>query len=143
MTETIINPAPYPVDETSRGFWEAVEQGVFALEKCIECGWRSHPPVGACKRCGGDVRIDEVSGEGRIYALTRTHYQAVPTSIGTVPYTVAVVELAMQPQLRIVVPIASGHPLAIGDAVQIRIGSAPGGFALPVAVAADGAGASR
>ena len=121
----------------TRGYWDAVQNGHFVLERCVECRRYAHPPVGACRYCGGHVEFVSSAGTGVIYSATKMFYQAVPTTIRTVPYWVAVVALDEQDGLRIVVPVEDTPDDQVRpDApVEITIREvAAGGRRIPVAV---------
>lgn len=121
----------------TRPFWEAAARGEFVLERCTVCRKFAHPPLGACRSCGGPVEFEHAEGRGVIYSATKTYYQAIPASIRKAPYWVAVVDLDVQPGLRIVVPVEESADELIRPEADVRIviREVPGGGRkVPVAV---------
>ncbi|MDE2333544.1 MAG: OB-fold domain-containing protein [Rhodospirillales bacterium] len=96
MTDEIARPRPRP-DAVSEGFWNAVGQGVLAIQRCTQCGNYQHPPRPVCCGCGGgELSYERVSGDATLVSWTTTHHNVVPAMAGALPFTCLVVELAEQ-----------------------------------------------
>src|SRR3954454_17834005 len=96
-----ILPAPEPlIDPDSAGFWEAASNGKLVISRCQACRNWQHPPQERCRKCGGEVAFEPVSGRGVIYSFILVRQALVPGH--KVPYVVAQVELPEQKGLRIV-----------------------------------------
>jgi uncharacterized OB-fold protein len=99
-------------------FWHAHE---LVLTRCGECGLYLHPPLPRCRRCrSDDMHSATVPGRGVIWSFTVNHQPWDPDL--ELPYVVAVVELDVQPGLRLLSTIvdATEDQLAIGVRVMAR-----------------------
>ena len=98
-------------------FWDALEEGRFLLQHCLECEAAYFPPAPVCPRCHDEaVEWTESSGTGELYAFTRQHRTApgVPA-----PIVIGVVELDEGPRLLARVA-AEYEELALGDQVELK-----------------------
>lgn len=141
-----INTPPQPApDVDTQGYWEASQQGEFALCGCTNeaCGYWSHPPLERCRVCGSATAFEPVSGKGTIFSFIVAHQPAVPGYLNDLPYHVALVELDEQPGLRVVakVPTSVRDLIEIGQRVRLELVELPGGsYRIPsiVAITDDG-----
>lgn len=100
----------------SRDFWTGGADGELRIYRCHSCLRYFHPPVGACFRCRSrDVGPEPVSGRAVVASYTVNHHpwfgEAFP-----VPYVIALVELAEEPDVRLTTQLVD---VAIDD---VRIG---------------------
>lgn len=95
----------------SEPFWAALREGRILVQRCADCRRWTHPPLETCRWCGGAAAYEPVSGAGTVYSCTTMHYGT--GEVFPDPYTVAVVELAEQPGLRMV-----GRLLDVNDALS-------------------------
>jgi uncharacterized OB-fold protein len=110
-------------DEESRElpFWSGAREKKLLIQRCSKCGRYSHPPDIVCSECGSEeFRYEEVSGDGRLYAMTT--FRNVPD--GAEQPTIGVVELNEQRGLLLACEIgpevlAAGRPM-VGDPAQVR-----------------------
>jgi len=74
-------------------WWDCLEKGELAIQRCADCSQLRHPPRPMCPHCQSK-RWDYVfsSGEGTIYSYVVIHYPQVP-GYGY-PLVVAVIDLA-------------------------------------------------
>lgn len=94
-------PLPTP-DQYSIGFWEAAKRHELAMQYCPHCGTYEFPPYPMCPRCRAmDRTWKKVSGKGKIFAFFTVHYSTHPDFVEDVPYTVVVVQLDEQANLRV------------------------------------------
>jgi uncharacterized OB-fold protein len=90
---------PVP-DELTEGFWTAAASGVLAVQRCVDCGHRQHPPERLCVSCGGTrLPYQPVSGDATLFSWTVTRHNLVPMYEPELPYVAVVVELVEQPNL--------------------------------------------
>lgn len=91
----MMHPLPHPtVDETSRPFWDGVEQGELRFQCCEACGNTWLPARSECPNClAPDPGWKVASGRARLISWVVYHKAFNPAFEGRVPYTVAVVEL--------------------------------------------------
>lgn len=84
-------PIPHPTAIT-KPFWDAVNRGELAVQRCSDCGKFVFLPGPMCTACQG-TSLDWVqsSGRGTVYSFTTVYRPAQPAF--EVPYTVAIVEL--------------------------------------------------
>jgi uncharacterized protein len=106
--------APSPTTE-SAPFWTGGRRGELLISRCHACGKFFHPPGPACFRCRStDVAPEAVSGRATVAAYTINRQPWIPGF--EPPYIVAMVELAEQPDVRLMTNIV-GIPLD-----EMRIG---------------------
>jgi uncharacterized protein len=95
--------APTPDAETE-AFWTGGQRGELMISRCHDCGRFFHPPGPACWRCRSrDVAPEKVSGRAKVAAYTVNHQPWIPGF--DPPYVVAMVELADEPDVRLVTNI--------------------------------------
>jgi hypothetical protein len=87
---------PLPrVDEESRGYWEALVRHELYFQRCRACGTKRFPPRAVCPAClSSATEWVRASGKGTVYSFTVTHQNQAPGFRETLPYVLAVVELA-------------------------------------------------
>ncbi|MCW2903683.1 MAG: hypothetical protein JWO67_5948 [Streptosporangiaceae bacterium] len=91
---------PDPTPESS-AFWTGGREGHLLIYRCRACGRWFHPPAPVCFRCRSlDVGPEPASGRGRVAAFTINRQPWIPGY--PPPYTVAMVELAEEPDVRVV-----------------------------------------
>jgi uncharacterized OB-fold protein len=95
--------APTPTPESS-AFWTGGQRGELLISRCRACERFFHPPGPACWRCRStDVAPEKVSGRARVAAYTINRQPWIPGF--DPPYVVAMVELAEEPDVRLVTNI--------------------------------------
>jgi uncharacterized OB-fold protein len=105
----------------NRAFWQGGEHDELLIQHCPHCARFIHPPGPVCPVCtASDVVPRAVSGKGRVLSFTVNH-QAWNSEL-TVPYCVALIELAEQPGLRLVSNVVDMTPetVYIGMPVKVR-----------------------
>jgi hypothetical protein len=100
----------------SRAFWTGGQNGQLLVHRCRSCGRFFHPPAPSCWRCRStDVGPEPVSGRGTVAAFTINRQPWLPSL--PPPYVVAMVELAEEPDVRVMTSIV-GVPVE-----DVRIGT--------------------
>ena len=67
-------PLPEP-DDTTRFYWQHARRHQLAILCCNHCSSFVHPPRSLCRGCLSDDLMPRiVSGRGRVYSYTLTHY---------------------------------------------------------------------
>jgi uncharacterized OB-fold protein len=95
----IRRPRPQP-DDVSRGFWDASERGVLAIQRCQQCQFYQHPPRPICRACGAiKLAFELVSGDARLWGWTVTHHNVLSGFEAAIPYTCLILELVEQAEL--------------------------------------------
>lgn len=115
--------APRPVaDPDSIGFWEAANEGRFALQQCQSCSTYMHPPLGHCRKCGGDVAYQTLSGEGEVYSFIVQHHAVTSGFEDKLPYVIALVAPKEAPHLHFQTRIVDVDPreVQVGDKVKAK-----------------------
>ncbi|MDN3516560.1 OB-fold domain-containing protein [Aquisalimonas lutea] len=88
------------------------------IERCRACAHAWLTPRGFCPRCGADdASTEDITGVGRVEAVTVVHRAAQPSAVGPAPYTIALVAAEAAPGLRFMA-LAPG-PVAVGDRVRV------------------------
>ena len=114
-------PLPEP-DDVTRFFWDGAKRGKLLVMRCRDCGFYMHPPRPLCRRwLSANVSPREVSGRGTVYCYTVTHHVFHPAMASRVPYTVALVELAEQPGLRLVSSLPNVRPGAVYTGMPVSV----------------------
>jgi uncharacterized OB-fold protein len=99
MNEADLPERPLPaIEPVTEFYWTSGADGKLRIARCEACERYIHPPVPYCAACGSD-RVGEapVSGRGRVATFTINEQQWIPRL--EVPYVIAAVELAEQPEL--------------------------------------------
>lgn len=97
-------------DELSAPYWDAAGRGELALPRCGDCARLVVPPEPVCPHCGSVTPAydyERLSGRGviRSWTTVRTSFLGEPT-----PFTIVDVELADQPDLRLIGRLVDGEP---------------------------------
>lgn len=111
--------APTPTPE-SMAFWTGGRNGELLINRCHGCGHFFHPPGPACWRCRStDVAPEPVSGRGTVAAYTINRQPWIPGL--DPPYIVAMVELADEPDVRLITNVVgvSGDDIRVGLPVEV------------------------
>jgi uncharacterized OB-fold protein len=144
--------------ELTAPYWSAAREGVIALQRCVQCGHRWHPPAPVCPRCRStSYEWIRSRGRGTLYSYTTVMHAAHPAIASAVPYRVALVDLEEGPRVILALIDVEGNgegagsegngegaggmgeaSLVAGAAIRIVLGAAPGGLELPVARLAGG-----
>lgn len=127
-------PAPDPLSDF---FWRSGADGLLRILRCGDCGFHIHPPSTPCPRClGADVAPAPVSGRGVVAACTVNVQEWTP---GQPPYSIAVVELAEQPGLRLTSNVVGCDPESVHIGAHVRVNFiARNGIYYPVFTPAPG-----
>jgi uncharacterized OB-fold protein len=102
-----------PLDDQNRPFWTGGHHGQLLIQRCGDCDRWQHPPADRCRACGGPVTAQPVSGRGTVFTFTVNQHQYHPDV--PPPYTIAIIELDEQDDLRLAANV-------VGDNGSVRIG---------------------
>jgi len=123
----MIDGAPLPARDGpyEQGFWEALDAGVLAHQRCADCGKWTFPPRWRCV-CGGALHYQPVSGRGRLWSWTQVHAPVLPAFAPLTPYIAAIVALEEQSDLRMAGFLVRRAGGAVNDITpgDVRIGMA-------------------
>lgn len=112
-------PLP-PVDEESRGFWEAAARHELYLQGCGACGRLRHPPRAVCPAClSSAVEWVRASGRGTVYSFTVTHQNHAPGFRQRLPYVLAIVEL--DEGIRLMTNVVGCAPEAVRIGLPVEV----------------------
>jgi hypothetical protein len=116
-------PVPVP-DELSAPYWAAAARHVLVIARCSQCQAYAIPPGQACEQCGSTdpgYSWQEVSGAGIVRSWTVIRMSFLPGFDRDLPYLLVDVELAEQPELRMIGRLLDGPdaPVAIGAPVTV------------------------
>jgi uncharacterized protein len=127
-----VRPAP---DSLTSFFWEGARRHKLLIQKCDGCGRFQHPPEPVCHHClSFALGSGEVSGVGTIYSFEIATQAFHPWFTDKIPFVIAVVELAEQPNLKLITNIVDVDPDAVrvGARVQVAWRQLDDEFTLPV-----------
>jgi uncharacterized protein len=111
-----MQPPPDPITDW---YWQSGADGQLRFLTCADCGYRTHPAGSVCARClSANVSPQPVSGLGTVLACTVNVQQ---WNAGQEPYSIAIVALDEQDDLRVTTNVIATDPYAvkIGDRVQV------------------------
>src|SRR5213594_3897683 len=112
-------PLPALEPESER-FWRACRAGRLEITRCRACGWYIHPPRPICPRCQArEVNWEAVSGRATLVSYTVNHQRWMPGM--EVPYTIGLVELVEQADLRLTTNIVGCAPDAVEIGMPVRV----------------------
>lgn len=115
-------PRPYvpAIDQHSKVFWDALENGEFLLNRCNACSSLQFPPRPQCPSClNSDVNWQPTAGHGKLYASTRVYAAGGPFACMT-PYSVGLIDL--DEDVRILLRLLhDASSLSPGSAVQLAV----------------------
>jgi uncharacterized OB-fold protein len=121
----VTEPAPKPfrvqprLDDLNRPFWTSGERGELVVPRCEACGYLQHPPQPRCAQClSTDVTPAVLSGLGTVVSVTVNEQAWNPTM--PAPYTVALVSLDEQPDVRLMTNIVGCDPYAVSIGMRVR-----------------------
>jgi uncharacterized OB-fold protein len=109
------------IDDENEHFWRGGARGRLLILRCGACRLWIHPPSPVCRRCHSrSVTPEPVSGRGTVFTWTVNHHRWRQDM--DVPFAVASVELAEQPNLRVTTEIVGCPPAQVhaGMDVQVR-----------------------
>ncbi len=108
------------VDADNAHFWHSGDEGRLSLLRCQGCGFWLHPPGPVCRRCHiRRLAPETVSGQGVVFAFTVNHHRW--RSDMDVPFTLAIVELAEQRDLRLLSQIVGCAPEEVYSGLPVEV----------------------
>jgi len=109
---------PYVHDRDTAGFFEAAAEGRLVYRACLDCGRGLHPPTDHCPYCGGwNTAWKAASGRGRLRSWTAVMHQIHPDY--PAPYTLVVVEIEENPDVRLMGRLDGAPELQDGMPMQV------------------------
>ncbi len=124
-------PLPQPTPET-QSYWDAAREGRLLIQRCKGCGKHQFYPRAFCVRClSEDVDFVQARGEGTIYTYTINHRAANEAMQTSLPYAVAVVELAEGVRLMANIVESDLAAIRIGAAVEVNFERVGESISLP------------
>jgi uncharacterized OB-fold protein len=138
----------------SAPYWAAAARHVLAIARCSRCESFAIPPGQACPHCGStdpEWGYQEVSGRGTVRSWTVIRQSFLPGFDDGLPFLLVDVELAEQPELRMIgrlldgpdAPVRAGAPVTVAFE-DLPPGDDAGGVSVPAfTLARDEAGSTR
>ena len=127
---------PYPIPEFgTEPYWEAANRRELRVQRCLDCGRLRWEPAPLCLDCQSQQHEWALlSGHGTVYSFTEITHPVHPAAFAKVPYIVVEVELAEQPNLRMISNLGDtpASAVKIGAAVTVDFIAHPNGQHLPV-----------
>jgi uncharacterized protein len=129
----VSRPLPVP-DDVSGPFWAAAARHELTVARCGDCKAFTIPPDLVCPHCGStDPRFafEPVSGRGTVRSWTVVRQSFLPGF--DVPFLLVDVELAEQPELRMIGRLLDGPGtrLSVGDPVAVAFEDVTDDVAVP------------
>ncbi|MCK9928984.1 OB-fold domain-containing protein [Frankia sp. Mgl5] len=134
-------PVPEP-DERSAPYWAAAARHVLTVARCARCSTYVVPPDHTCPHCGSTdpgFAFEPVSGNGTVRSWTVVRQSFLPGFRGEVPFLLVDVELAEQPELRVIGRLLDGPDAAlrIGAPVAVAFEDVADGVSVPAFTLAE------
>lgn len=128
-------PLPVP-DERSAPYWEAAARHVLTVARCSRCRAWSLPPDLTCPRCLSSdpaFTFEPVDGRGTVRSWTIVRQSFLAGFADEVPFLLVDVELAEQPDLRMIGRLLDGPdaPVRLGDPVVVAFEDVAPGVSVP------------
>jgi hypothetical protein len=128
-------PLPVP-DESSAPFWAAAARHALAIARCARCRSLAVPPGQACPACAStdpEYAWQEASGAGTVRSWTIIRQSFLPGFDADLPFVLVDVELAEQPELRMIGRLLDGPdaPVRIGAPVMVAFEDVAEGVSVP------------
>jgi len=121
------------LDDASRPFWDAANEGRLLAKRCRTCGEVHFYPRPFCPVCwSADVEWFEVSGRATLYTYSVVYQNDLPPFAARVPYVAAIVELEEGPRMMSNVVDCPLEQLEVGMALQVTFHRATDELAFPV-----------
>lgn len=132
---TTKRPLPVP-DEQSAPFWQATAEHILTVARCSRCGTFTLPPDVVCPQCGTtdpSYTFTPVSGNGTVRSWTVVRQSFLPGFDHDLPFVLVDVELAEQPDLRMIGRLLDGGDadLDVGAKVVAAFEDLAQGIAVP------------
>lgn len=107
------------LDDLNRPFWTSGERGELVLLRCSDCGYLQHPPQPRCAQClSASIEPSVLSGLGTVVSVTVNEQSWNPTM--PAPYTIALVSLDEQPDVRLMTNIVGCAPYDVVIGMRVR-----------------------
>jgi uncharacterized protein len=120
VTDTGLEARMLPrLDDDNREFWTGGSKGELRLPRCRACDRWIFPPTRSCPRCGGPAAYEALSGKGAVFTFSVNHYPFNPTV--SLPYVLAVVELAEQADLRFTTNVVNCPVDSVTIGMPVRV----------------------
>ncbi|MCL2585912.1 MAG: OB-fold domain-containing protein [Streptosporangiales bacterium] len=104
----------------SAEFWSSGADGTLRIARCADCGAYTHPPLPACRACGGrSMTFGPVSGNATVVAYTVNQQQWLPEF--PPPYVVAIVALKEDDGVRLTTNIVGCDPADVFIGMRVRV----------------------
>lgn len=111
--------APSPTPE-SLPFWTGGRDCQLLISRCHACERFFHPPGPVCWRCRSvDVAPEKVSGRATVAAFTVNRQPWIPGF--DPPYVVAIVELADEPDVRLITNVVGVAPEDMRVGLEVEV----------------------
>lgn len=108
---------PVTDDRDTGPFFAAAREGRLDYTGCTDCNRGVHPPASYCPHCGGRTSWITASGKGTLYTFGVVNHTVHPDF--PAPYTVVLVELDDQPDVRLCGHIPGAPDLKIGQKMEV------------------------
>ena len=108
------------VNEDEVLFWKGGADGKLHFPQCRQCQYIVHPPAPVCPQCHGrELGETTVSGEGTVATFTINYQPWVPDM--QVPFTIAIVALNEQDDLRLMTNIVNIPPEKVEIGMRVSV----------------------
>lgn len=121
------------IEDETRPFWDALNEGRLMVAQCGSCGKVHYYPRPMCPSCWSeDVSLVEVTGLGTLYTWSTVYVNDLPPFNTKVPYVAAQVDLEEGVRLTTMVVDVAPHDLQIGMKLQVRFEAISDDVTIPV-----------
>ncbi len=108
------------VTEANEHFWRGGADGELRFLRCQACQTFIHPPQPVCPQClGRQLAPEAVSGRALVATFTWNHQAWIPGE--ATPYSIAIVEIEEQPDVRLTTNIVNCDEATLRIGLRVRV----------------------
>jgi uncharacterized protein len=101
-------------------YWKGAANGVFVVQRCLDCEAQTHPPGPVCTTClSSNAGHQELPGTGTVHSYTVTHRPMHEEFKADAPYTIVYVDLDEGPRIVSWLEGVEPGPGIIGSRVRV------------------------
>jgi uncharacterized OB-fold protein len=116
-----IKPLPF-ADAETKPYWDWAKKHELRMQACADCRQIRFPPSPMCPHCNS-MRDEWVpmAGTGTIYSWVIVHPPVLPSFAADAPYSVVLVQLDDNPQLRLVGQVIDIANDALAEGIPVEV----------------------
>lgn len=131
QSEAYTKPLP-ELTPDNEPFWTGCAEGELRMQQCGQCQYVRYPISFVCPRClAKESTWITLNGTGEVYSSIVFHQVYNKEFADDVPYQVVLVQLDEGPRMFSNVVQDEGHPIGVGDRVEVVFDQVTGEISIP------------